>query len=98
KWTLTLVYFIPGVRHLSAFVAGASKLEFALFALFAFPGALLWTATFVLLGNFLGESWKRLADGFGAQLATAVVVLLVAAGVYFLIRWRRSLHHPRPRK
>jgi membrane protein DedA with SNARE-associated domain len=94
KWTLTLGYFIPGVRHLSALVAGSSKLEYPLFALYAYPGALVWTALFIFLGNFLGENWKRLADQFGIQVALGAAVLVVAGLVLLL---RRRAWHPRPR-
>jgi membrane protein DedA with SNARE-associated domain len=90
KWTLTLGYFVPGIRHLSAFVAGSSKLEYPLFALFAYPGALAWTAVFIFLGNYLGENWKRLADQFGIQAALGAVVLVLAAGVFLLLRRRRG--------
>src|SRR5438105_12513577 len=33
-WTLTIGYFVPGVRHLTAYVAGATKLEVPTFAAF----------------------------------------------------------------
>ena len=32
EWLLTIGYFIPGVRHLAAFVAGMSNLEYPRFA------------------------------------------------------------------
>jgi membrane protein DedA with SNARE-associated domain len=38
KWGLLLGYFVPGIRHLTALVAGASKLELPVFALFAYSG------------------------------------------------------------
>jgi membrane protein DedA with SNARE-associated domain len=36
KWFLMLGYFLIGIRHLTAFVAGSSKLEWRTFALFAY--------------------------------------------------------------
>src|SRR5437879_2037327 len=42
KWTLPIGYFIPGIRHLTAYVAGTSKLPWYLFALFAYPGGFVW--------------------------------------------------------
>jgi len=90
KWTLTIGYFVPGLRHFTALVAGSSKLEFPLFALFAYLGALLWSATFVLLGDFLGESWQRLAGQYRLQVLAGLAVLALAAGVVLLVRWRRK--------
>ena len=85
---LTFGYFVPGARHLTAYVAGASELEPRTFALFAYTGAALWSATFISLGYFLGDRWRRapeLANETGLIAAAAVVVL--AGGGYLL--WRR---------
>src|SRR6476660_2389894 len=49
-WTLTFGYFVPGVRHLTAYVAGATKLEPPVFAGFAYSGGLIWSLTFISLG------------------------------------------------
>jgi membrane protein DedA with SNARE-associated domain len=35
KWSLTFGYFIPAVRHFTALVAGSSKLEYPVFAVYA---------------------------------------------------------------
>ena len=40
-WSLTIGYFIPGVRHFTAYAAGMSELEYPTFALFAYAGALV---------------------------------------------------------
>jgi membrane protein DedA with SNARE-associated domain len=39
RWTLVVGYFVPGIRHLTAIVAGTSGLRFRSFAVFAYPGA-----------------------------------------------------------
>ncbi len=87
-FTLTFGYFIPGVRHLTAYVAGASELEAPRFAAFAYPGALLWSTSFIVLGYFLGEKWEE-ASGHVHKLVFLAVgtVLLAAAGVYV---WHRA--------
>ena len=59
RWTLMVGYFIPGVRHLTGYVAGASELSYANFALFAYTGAFCWAAAFITLGYVLGEEWDR---------------------------------------
>src|SRR5579862_3377676 len=55
QWGLTFGYFIPGVRHVTAYAAGMSGLEPPKFGLFAYSGAVLWVSTFIGLGYFLGE-------------------------------------------
>ncbi len=91
-FTLTFGYFVPGVRHLTAYVAGASELEARTFALFAYAGAVVWSATFITLGYVLGDQWRRvsdLADETGLVVAGAAVVVL-GAGYYLWRRRRRA--------
>ncbi len=58
-WTLLIGYFIPGVRHLTAVVAGTSKLHPLLFSIFAYSGAMIWAATFIGLGYYFGDRWSQ---------------------------------------
>src|SRR5581483_9923014 len=57
-WALTVGYFIPGVRHLTAYAAGISELAPGQFAMFAYSGTILWVSSFLSLGYFLGERWQ----------------------------------------
>ena len=56
-YALCVAYFVPGLRHLGAFAAGASGLRYPTFAVFAYAGALMWVATFITAGYLLGEEW-----------------------------------------
>src|SRR5690349_12481190 len=78
KYALVFGYFVPGVRHLVALVAGSSNLPLVIFMPFAYMGALIWSATFIGLGYGLGETWAQTS-------ATVHRVLAVAAGMVFLI-------------
>jgi membrane protein DedA with SNARE-associated domain len=55
KWTLLFGYFIPGVRHLTGYIAGTTQLEYRYFAIFAYIGAAVWTLVFLAIGYFFGE-------------------------------------------
>lgn len=55
KWLLIIGYFIPFFRHLTGFVAGGTKLDYRLFALYAYSGALIWVLLFLGIGYFVGE-------------------------------------------
>src|SRR5215469_15810126 len=46
-WALFVGYFIAGVRHFTAIVAGMSKLKFGYFALYAWTGGVVWVAGFL---------------------------------------------------
>lgn len=46
-YILFIGYFIPGVRHITAYLAGINCLPYKKFALFTYSGAVLWGFTFV---------------------------------------------------
>lgn len=91
-WLLTIGYFIPGVRHFTALVAGLSHLEYRTFALFAYSGAALWVTTFLTLGYLLGQEWQsasRAVERDGLILTLAAIVVGATA---WWIRQRRRLN------
>jgi membrane protein DedA with SNARE-associated domain len=79
-WGLTFGYFVPGVRHLTAYAAGMSEVAPPQFALFAYSGGLLWAGTFISIGYFLGERWQAVESRihqYAVWFTLAAVVLLV---------------------
>jgi membrane protein DedA with SNARE-associated domain len=90
-WALTVGYFIPGVRHLTAYAAGMTEVAPHQFALFAYSGTVLWVTAFLSLGYFLGERWKAVelhVERYLVGLSIAVAVLL--GGYWIWRRWKRS--------
>jgi membrane protein DedA with SNARE-associated domain len=90
EWLLTGGYFIPGVRHVTAILAGASKLSIATFMTFAYAGAALWASCFITLGYVLGEHWHKILAHFHRHVLLAAVLLAVGAGGYAYVRMRQS--------
>ena len=90
KWSLTIGYFIPGVRHLNGFAAGLSKLDYPTFALFAYPGGAVWTLTFILTGVMLGEGWSRAPEQLKDYLIPAGIALMLAAATVWWLRRRKA--------
>ena len=92
-WALMIGYFVPGVRHFTAIVAGTSKLEYRGFATFAYGGALLWVSTFLFIGDHFGARWEEIlhAVEHNLKLASVVAAVLIAGYVaYVLLRRRRQ--------
>lgn len=89
KWSLMIGYFIPGVRHLTALIAGTSKMELHEFVLFAYTGGLIWSATFICLGYFLGEEWASVSEQIHRHLMIYIGVVAAALILYFIVK-RRS--------
>src|SRR3954452_1708028 len=90
NWLLSFGYFIPGVRHFTAVVAGMSGLEFRVFALFAYLGAFVWVTFFLCLGYWFGENWQSIIV-LTHRYTLPLVLLLCGAGVIlWLLRIRAS--------
>jgi len=90
-WGLTFGYFVPGVRHLTAYAAGMSGLEARPFALFAYIGAVLWVSTFIGLGYFLGDRWQAVEANIHHYLLIATLAGVIALAGW--LAWRKLHRH-----
>jgi membrane protein DedA with SNARE-associated domain len=86
KWLLTFGYFLIGIRHLTAIVAGASRLEWRTFALFAYTGALVWSATFISVGWWLGNRWHTFARHLHGHILLITIAAIASLIIYAMIR------------
>jgi membrane protein DedA with SNARE-associated domain len=86
-WGLTFGYFVPGVRHLTAYAAGMSGLETRPFALFAYSGGFLWVASFLSLGYFLGERWEAVEKNIHHYLVWVAIALACVVAAWLV--WKR---------
>jgi len=91
RWGLIIGYFIPGVRHLTAMVAGAGGLKYPVFAVFAYTGGLLWSTTSIAVGFFLEKGWHGTSAAIHRIILTSSVVIASILIAYYLA-------HPRTRK
>jgi len=97
KWTLFFGYFIAGVRHFTALVAGTSGLRPRTFALYAWPGGCVWVACFLALGYYLGEGWERVARRLdGAVLIAAAAIAVAGVVWWYLKRKKPAMTDPHP--
>lgn len=83
KWLLMFGYFVPGFRHLTALIAGSSKVKFSLFAKYAFAGALVWSTTFLIIGINVGKQWQSLI--FYVHQNIILAFLLIALIIVFVL-------------
>jgi membrane protein DedA with SNARE-associated domain len=90
-WALAVGYFIPGVRHLTAYAAGISSVPPRQFALFAYSGAIVWVSCFLSLGYFLGERWQAVQRNIDHYLLIASIGVAVIVLVYLIwLKWIRQ--------
>jgi membrane protein DedA with SNARE-associated domain len=88
RWVLTFGYFVPGVRHFTAVVAGSSCLPPPIFARYAFSGAAIWSATFIALGWYMGPAWESALAAAHRHLGGVAIAAAVLAAAYALVhRW-----------
>ncbi|MBA4603123.1 DedA family protein [Thermoactinomyces mirandus] len=96
NWLLFAGYFIPGVRHVTAYLAGISKISYWRFALHSYAGAVVWCATFIGLGHFLGANWEwgfSLMHKYGTRILFVLLpIALIMAGRYFWSQNNNSLN------
>jgi membrane protein DedA with SNARE-associated domain len=87
RWVLVVGPFVPGVRNLMGYIAGASKLRLHVFARFAYVGALISSFSFVTFGYTVGRhlpwSYSRVA-----LVAVAAAVVFTMSGLPFRIALR----------
>lgn len=87
RFALLIGYFIPGIRHLSAFFAGINNMPYRQFAIFAYTGALLWTTIFFALGYWLGHEWHYITYFSNRIFVPAIIFVSL---ILFLITYLRN--------
>ncbi|WP_425804994.1 DedA family protein [Desulfitobacterium sp. Sab5] len=88
-FSLIFGYFVPGFRHISAYMAGISRLNFLTFLTFASVGAMSWVITFISVGRFVGKDWERIGELFHRNLWFILIMCLIT----ILISYRYKFKH-----
>jgi membrane protein DedA with SNARE-associated domain len=85
RWALVFGYLVPGVRNLTGFTAGASRMQFRTFVPYALMGALSSSAICVSVGYVFGVQ----AEWVFASVGRVIVFALAGIGGFFVFRrWR----------
>lgn len=78
--------FIPGIRQLISIPAGLSKMHFGWFLFYTFLGAGLWNTVLAILG-YVAHGQADLINEYSHEISVAILILLGAVVLYYLIRW-----------
>ncbi|MEC1697569.1 DedA family protein [Schinkia azotoformans] len=89
-YLLFIGYFIPGVRHITAYLAGINTMSFKKFALFAYTGAVFWGFTFITLGRTLGKNWHRVEFMIDQYRVYFIPFILIAIISVIFIYWKKG--------
>ncbi|WP_409292860.1 DedA family protein [Peribacillus sp. SCS-37] len=88
--TLLLIgYFIPGVRHLAAFVSALNQYPFRKFVVYAYSGALIWVITFITLGIKLGKKWN-LVEFYVSKSSFYVILISLLVFACIVNFWKQK--------
>ena len=77
--------FIPGIRQLISIPAGLSRMHFGSFLWWTFLGAFIWNCILAALG-YIAAGQMDLIKEYSHELSVAILVLLGAVVLYFVIR------------
>ncbi|WP_034671950.1 VTT domain-containing protein [Ectobacillus panaciterrae] len=83
---LIVTYFIPGVRHITGYFSGITKVSFRTYAMYAYTGAFIWTGTFISLGKALGPHWEQFHGAVKKYLILLGCLLSVIILTLYLFR------------
>jgi membrane protein DedA with SNARE-associated domain len=93
KYGLLVAYFVPGLRHLGALTVGASGLRYPTFAIFAYSGAVVWSATFITAGYLLGDEWVTSSVALHQTFRwIGIGAVVTVVGLIVVIMFRRPSH------
>ncbi|MFZ7943863.1 VTT domain-containing protein [Neobacillus sp. 19] len=83
---LIIAYFIPGVRHITGYFSGITRLPFRTFALFAYSGAFIWVTVFITLGKILGPQWEQFHSSIKKYLIIGGIIAAILIIAYLLVK------------
>lgn len=91
--TIFIGRFLPVVRHLISIPAGIARMPLPQFLTLTFLGATLWGGGLMVLGYELGSQWEAVATKakrVDLVIAAAVVLVILALAIRFVLRRRRE--------
>jgi membrane protein DedA with SNARE-associated domain len=81
--TIVLGFYMPGIRQISPYFAGITKVPFREFFLFSLLGTLLWTVPFIVAGYYAGKVFN-INPNYVPYLG---LLLLIVYVIYILIKY-----------
>ncbi|MDI4644478.1 bifunctional DedA family/phosphatase PAP2 family protein [Cohnella hashimotonis] len=83
---LFVAYFIPGVRHITGYFCGVTRMPFRRYALYAYTGAIFWVGLFISLGKVLGPKWEQYHSTVNRYMIIFGIVSALVAGLVYVYK------------
>lgn len=89
---LFVAYFIPGVRHITGYFCGVTRMSFRRYALYSYSGAIVWVSLFISLGRILGPKWEAYHQTVNRYMIIfGIASILLTLLVYFYQKYKRRV-------
>lgn len=88
-FSLSMSYFIPGVRNFIPFLYGFSRLSYKTFAMFAYTGSFVWLIIMFSLGYTFGDHIETIMV-YGKEMLIVIIALAIAYVTYKHLRKRKA--------
>jgi len=85
---LILGFFIPGIRHFTGFFAGIIEMPFRVFVIYSYLGSILFAATFISLGKYLGSDWNQYHALIEEYISIAAVIVVILLLIVYIFRYK----------
>ncbi|HLP43672.1 MAG TPA: DedA family protein [Candidatus Nanoarchaeia archaeon] len=86
-----LARFIGPLRPFVPFFAGVSKMNVRVFLFWNIVSAILWSATFVILGYFFGHAFRAIEAWFTRGGLILVLIIVSGSGMWYAISRRKHV-------
>jgi membrane protein DedA with SNARE-associated domain len=80
----------PAVRELISIPAGIGRMNLLKFVLFTFAGSAIWSVTLTLLGYFLGDAWRVMANQLSNVLSIVVLIIIATVISVFGLKYYKN--------
>jgi len=90
-WTVFFGRLLPVIRTYISFPAGIAKMNFKMFSLFTFLGALPWCILFAWLGVKMGNNWELIQKTLH-NFDLLMLLLLIVSVVWYIWRHLKYRH------
>ncbi len=88
---LIVAYFIPGVRHITGYFSGITRIPYKKFAVNAYFGAIIWATTFISLGKTLGPKWETFHTSIRKYSIVGGLLLVMIFIVVFIYKKYKTI-------
>lgn len=89
-WIITVARFVPGIRAVISFPAGASHMPYLKFLTYTTIGSIIWSFLLTYAGTLLGSNWevvKQISHKFDIIIVSFFIILI---GVYIFHKIRKK--------